>query len=78
MAQELDALPNFDFEKIEDVFRAFAEKRQVKAGLLINAARTAVSGSSVGPGLFELLAILGKDRVVKRLNDSVGFVTAND
>ena len=78
LAQELDALPNFDFEKIEDVFRAFAEKRQVKAGLLINAARTAVSGSSVGPGLFELLAILGKDRVVKRLNDSVGFVTAND
>ena len=78
LAQELDALPNFDLEKIEDVFRAYAEKKQVKAGLLINAARTAVSGSSVGPGLFELLAILGKDRVVKRLNDSVGLMVVKD
>ena len=74
LAGELNDLSGFDIHEIEDVFRDFADKKQVKAGLLINAARTAVSGSSVGPGLFELLAILGKDRVVKRLNDSVNVI----
>lgn len=74
LAGELNDLSGFDIHEIEDVFRDFAEKKQVKAGLLINAARTAVSGSSVGPGLFELLAILGKDRVVRRLNDSLNVI----
>ena len=74
LAGELNDLSGFDIHEIEDVFRDFADKKQVKAGLLINAARTAVSGSSVGPGLFELLAILGKDRVVRRLNDSVNVI----
>jgi glutamyl-tRNA synthetase len=74
LAAQLDGLTNFDGATAENVFREFAERKQVKAGLLINAARTAVSGSSVGPGLFELLVILGKDKVVKRLNDSVSLI----
>ncbi|MGC8605358.1 MAG: glutamate--tRNA ligase, partial [Desulfomonilaceae bacterium] len=77
LASELNLLSCFEVEKIEDIFRKFAEEKQVKAGLLINAARTAVSGSSVGPGLFELMAILGKDKVVKRLNHSVSLIPAN-
>lgn len=77
LAIELNALPVFDPEKIEENFRDFAETKQVKAGILINASRTAVSGSSVGPGLFELLAILGKQRVVKRLNQSVSLIAGS-
>ncbi|MGC8658451.1 MAG: glutamate--tRNA ligase [Desulfomonilaceae bacterium] len=76
LAGELNDLRDFDVHEIENVFRNFADRKQCKAGLLINAARTAVSGSSVGPGLFELLAILGKDRVVRRLNDSVKLIGA--
>ena len=61
-------------ENVEAVFREFALEKDVKAGLLINAARTAVSGSSVGPGLFEMLVMLGKERVVARLRDSVNLI----
>jgi len=42
-----------------------AEKEGIKAGILINGIRTAVTGQAVGPGIFELLNALGKDRVVR-------------
>ncbi|MDQ1285029.1 MAG: glutamyl-tRNA synthetase, partial [Thermodesulfobacteriota bacterium] len=73
-AQLLDHLQEFNLENVEAVFREFALEKDVKAGLLINAARTAVSGSSVGPGLFEMLVMLGKERVVARLRDSVNLI----
>jgi glutamyl-tRNA synthetase len=67
LAQRLGSVTAFSDHEIEEVFRSYAEEKEVKAGLLINAARTAVSGSSVGPGLFELLEIVGKERVVQRM-----------
>jgi glutamyl-tRNA synthetase len=67
LANRLEALPQFVHDPIEDVFRTYAEQKDVKAGLLINAVRTAASGTSVGPGLFEMLETLGKGRVVSRL-----------
>lgn len=71
LAERLDALPQFTHDPIEDVFRTYADLREVKAGLLINAVRTAVSGTSVGPGLFEMLETIGKGRVVARLRKVV-------
>lgn len=67
LAARLDKLPEFTASAIEEVFRGYAEEKELKAGLIINGARTAVSGTSVGPGLFELLEVLGKEAVVARL-----------
>jgi glutamyl-tRNA synthetase len=67
LAERLEALSVFSHEAIEEVFRSYAEEQGVTAGVLINAARTAVSGTSVGPGLFEMLEVLGKDAVAQRL-----------
>jgi glutamyl-tRNA synthetase len=53
------------------VIRDMAEKEGVKAGILINGIRTAVTGQAVGPGIFELLKALGRDSVVKRLRKAV-------
>ena len=62
------ALEPFDAASAETALRAYADELGVKAGLLINATRTAVTGRSVGPSLFEILDCLGRDRVVKRLD----------
>jgi glutamyl-tRNA synthetase len=51
----------------EPVLRAYAEELGIKAGILINASRTAVTGSSVGPSLFEVLECVGRERVAARL-----------
>jgi glutamyl-tRNA synthetase len=67
LARRLELLPTLSSSAAEDVFREYAEEKGVKAGLLINAARTAVSGTSVGPSLFEMLETLGRARVVARL-----------
>jgi glutamyl-tRNA synthetase len=67
LADALDLLSDFHHEAIEGVFRTLAEREDIPAGVLINAARTAVSGSSVGPSLFEMLEVIGRRRVVDRL-----------
>ena len=67
LANRLETLPEFSNSAVESVFRSFAEEKGIKAGLIINAARTAVSGTSVGPGLFEMLETLGQEKVVQRL-----------
>lgn len=74
LASRLDQLQNFSAPSIETVFRTYAEEKEVIAGLLINGARTAVSGSSVGAGLFEMLEVLSKDTVVRRLKKSIDII----
>ena len=47
---------------------AFVEKRAIKIGQIIHAVRVAVTGSAVGFGLFETLAVLGRDRCLARID----------
>ncbi len=67
LAVRLEAAEPFDSVQTEKVLRAFAEEKQIKAGLLINGSRVALTGQAVAPGLFELMAVLGRERVVARL-----------
>ena len=60
-------LETFDVASIEAALRALADARGVKAGTVIHAVRVAVSGKTVSPGLFEVLALLGRERVHTRL-----------
>jgi glutamyl-tRNA synthetase len=60
------ALETFDPASTEAALRALAEARGVKAGVLIHAVRVAVTGKTVSPGLFDVLALLGRDRVEAR------------
>ena len=61
-------MPAFDELTLERELRALADARGVKAGTLIHATRLAMTGRMVSPGLFEMLALLGRDRVVARLD----------
>jgi glutamyl-tRNA synthetase len=63
----LAGLETFDPVSTEGVVRALAEGRGVKASVLIHAVRVAVTGKTVSPGLFDVLALLGRDRVRDRL-----------
>lgn len=70
MAERLGALEDFTIDAIEQVIRDLAAELDIKAGILINGARAVVTGQAAGPGLFEVLAAVGKDRVVKRLRET--------
>ena len=60
-------LATFDPASIETALRAVAEARGVKAASLIHASRVAVTGKAISPGLFDVLALLGRMRVHERL-----------
>ena len=67
LAARLQAIEMFTVEETERVIREVAEELEVKAGILINGIRTAVTGQPKGPGLFDVLIAVGQDRVVERL-----------
>ncbi len=67
LAARLAATEPFDLAATEKTLRSLAEEKGVKAGLLINAARVALTGQAVAPGLFEVMLALGRDRVASRL-----------
>ncbi len=58
----------FDRQSSELVLRSTADERGLKPALLIHATRVAVTGRGVSPGLYEVLELLGQDRVRARLD----------
>lgn len=74
LAVKLGGTEPFTIESSESALRSFAEEKGVKAGLLINGARTVLTGSSVSPGIFDVMAALGKERVVARLRKSEALI----
>jgi glutamyl-tRNA synthetase len=70
MAERLEALAEFTPDSVEQAIRRLATELDVKAGILINGARAAVTGQAAGAGLFDVLAAVGKERVVRRLREA--------
>jgi glutamyl-tRNA synthetase len=70
----LKDLEPFDAATIEKAIRSEAERRGLKAAQFIHPLRVAVSGKKVGPGLFELLEVLGKERVLARIARTLRFL----
>lgn len=67
LAERLEAVEPFTAINVEAALRAFADEVTVKAGLFINASRTMLTGQAVGPSMFEVFEILGRERSVMRL-----------
>jgi len=57
----------FDEATLEQTLRSLADSRGIKAGALIHGTRLAMTGRMVSPGLFEMLVLLGRERVMARL-----------
>jgi len=71
LADKLETVEPFNAETSEAALRAFADETGVKAGLLINGARTMLTGTAVGPSMFEIFDVLGRDTSVERLRSGI-------
>ena len=71
LADKLESVEPFNMETSEAALRAFAEEAGVKAGLLINGARTMLTGQAVGPSMFEIFDVLGREASVERLRSGI-------
>jgi glutamyl-tRNA synthetase len=76
VAGRLRAADPFDEIHTEAAVRGTATERGVKAGALIHATRVAVTGRTTSPGLFEVLALLGRERTLARLDRLADYLRA--
>lgn len=69
--ERLEKLPAFDAQALEDMLRPLAEELGLKTGQLFSALRTAVSGETATPPLFQMMAVLGRERCLRRIQEAV-------
>ncbi|MFH0733736.1 MAG: glutamate--tRNA ligase [bacterium] len=66
---EIDYVDNPTKEDYEKILHKVAENKNVGVGKIIHPLRLAVSGIGIGPGLYDILLIIGKNEVKKRITN---------
>ena len=70
LSLSLEKVEPWNLETTEDAVRKFAEERALKAGIIINGMRAILTGQLKGPGIFDVMVAIGKERVIKRLKNT--------
>lgn len=76
LAGRFDALADFSKESLEGALRALAAEREVSAGKLIHPLRLAATGKTVGAPLFDVLELLGREAVRRRIESFLASIPA--
>lgn len=71
VARRFAALPDFQPAAMEEVLRSYATELGVGAGKVIHPLRVALTGTGASPGIFDVAALLGRKRVLARIQDAV-------
>lgn len=72
LAEKLRGLNSFQEGDVEQAVRSFAEAQELKLGKAAQPLRAALTGSTTSPGIFEVLAVLGKDESLRRIDAVCG------
>ncbi|MCM8761271.1 MAG: glutamate--tRNA ligase [Candidatus Omnitrophica bacterium] len=71
-ADRIESLSEFSHENLEKTCRTLAEEKGLKTAQIIHPTRVAISGKTTGAGLFEMMEVLGKEKVLERLRMAQG------
>ena len=74
LVEKMEGIQVFNVESLEKVYNEFSEEAKIQPGQIIHPTRLAISGISFGPGLFELMAVLGNEIVVRRIKKAIAFI----
>lgn len=74
LKNHLSQVKNYLAGTLESDIRSLAEEMGIKAGALIHPLRLALTGRTSSPGIFDVVQILGKERVVRRLDNAIRYV----
>ncbi|HDZ89946.1 MAG TPA: glutamate--tRNA ligase [Deltaproteobacteria bacterium] len=69
--RRLKAIPEFNQEALEKLFMDFLEEKEIKLRKLAQPLRVALTGKTASPGIFEVMDILGREKVVERIRKAV-------
>ena len=74
----LEVLEVFDAESVDKTLHAFVDSEGIKVGQIIHAVRVAVTGKGMGFGLFEAMAILGRNSCLARIDRVLAVLHSNE
>jgi glutamyl-tRNA synthetase len=74
LKNRFEALDEFSEETLKPVFEEIMAEEDLKFGKIAQPLRVALTGGTVSPGIFELLAILGKKMVLERLDKAIEYI----
>lgn len=74
LTERLSTLEAFGEKDLEAVFLGIMEAFKIKLGKIAQPLRVALTGTSVSPGIFEIMVVLGKDRVLARLARAMEYI----
>src|ERR1041384_475649 len=75
LIDKLAAIEEFDEKNIEAAFTEVLQRHNLQLGNLAQPVRVALTGTTVSPGIYEVLAVLGKDRSLKRLREALNRIS---
>jgi glutamyl-tRNA synthetase len=74
LQKRLEKTVEFNQEGLEKTFISFLEDRDIKLGKVAQPLRVALTGKTFSPGIFEVMEVLGKEAVLKRLSKAIEHI----
>ncbi|MEQ1923454.1 MAG: glutamate--tRNA ligase, partial [Pyrinomonadaceae bacterium] len=71
LAERFEPMDSFTEPEIEEVVKAFTEEKGTKLGVIMNGARTLLTGVAVGPSMLSVFEIIGLERTLRRLRSQI-------
>jgi glutamyl-tRNA synthetase len=72
--KKLKVLDSYTHENLENVFKEVMKQTGLKLGKIAQPVRVALTGKTASPGIFEIIVILGPERVIPRLENAIRYI----
>jgi len=70
----LETVESFDAASVEAAYRTLIDELGIKGAAIIHPTRLAISGRTVGPSLFDIMELLGKERTLARMERAIDYI----
>ena len=77
VAAAIPAVQTFSREGVEEFLKTFIVERDIKFKVIAQPLRVALTGKTVSPGIDEVMVTLGKDRVIKKINNAIAYIESH-
>jgi glutamyl-tRNA synthetase len=74
LVDRLKPIEPFSHEEVEKVFTSLVNEKGIKLGKLAQPVRVALTGGTVSPGIFEVIEVMGKDKVIRRIDAAAKLI----
>ena len=73
LAERFEPMQDFTHDRIEEVVKQFTEEKGTKLGVIMNGARTLLTGVAVGPSMLAVFETIGKEKSILRLRSQIAW-----